>query len=76
MHKHKAVIQDVGFSLKLVDVGGLDSETVLNKDVLMTAQGFVLVYGANSRDSFLALEGIRKKIQQSKIEAKIPIILV
>jgi GTPase SAR1 family protein len=76
VHKHKAVIRDVGFILKVVDVGGLDLDSVLNRDVLMTAQGFVLVYGANSRDSFIALERLRKKIQQNKSEARIPIVLV
>ena len=76
VHKHKAVIRDVGFILKIVDVGGLDLENVLSSDVLMTAQGFVLVYGANSRDSFVALDRIRKKIQQNKSEARIPIVLV
>eukprot|EP00026_Physarum_polycephalum_P007240 Phypoly_transcript_07298.p1 GENE.Phypoly_transcript_07298~~Phypoly_transcript_07298.p1 ORF type:complete len:330 (+),score=60.90 Phypoly_transcript_07298:104-1093(+) len=75
VHKHKAVIRDVGFILKVVDVGGLDLDSVLNRDVLMTAQGFVLVYGANSRDSFIALERLRKKIQQNKSEARIPIVL-
>lgn len=70
------MIRDVGFILKVVDMSGLDLENALNRDGLMTAQGFVLVYGANSRDSFVALENIRKKIQQNKSEARIPIVLV
>lgn len=75
-HKHKAVIQDVGFILKIVDVGGLDIDTVLTRDNLMTSQGFVFVFSANSRDSFNALEGIRKTVLQGKVESRIPVLLV
>lgn len=69
-------MQDVGFILKIVDVGGLDMEANLTKNSLMSAQGIVLVYSITSRESFLALEGIRKRIQTNKTDSRVPMIIV
>lgn len=75
IQKHKSLLDDMSV-IKIVDIGGLDIDTVLTKSSLVSVQGAVLVYSVTARESFLLLEGLRKRIHTYKGDSRFPLFIV
>ncbi|EGC40346.1 hypothetical protein DICPUDRAFT_96273 [Dictyostelium purpureum] len=69
-------VNDVRYMIKMVDTCGLDIEETLNRERLVSSQGFVFVYSISSRESFLMIETLRKKLLAVKGDSKIPAVLI
>ncbi|KAN0011789.1 hypothetical protein ACTFIU_007358 [Dictyostelium citrinum] len=73
---YQMTVNDVRYLLKIVDTCGLDIEETLNRERLVSTQGFIFVYSIASRESFLMIEQLRKKLSSIKSETKIPSVLI
>ncbi|XP_070190039.1 ras-related and estrogen-regulated growth inhibitor-like [Littorina saxatilis] len=69
-------IEGESIAFELLDTRSTDNDHGAREDVLRWADGFMLVYSVTSRQSFQILTELRRKVEETKRAAHVPVIVV
>ncbi|CAI9740090.1 ras-related and estrogen-regulated growth inhibitor-like [Octopus vulgaris] len=75
-YKHNAVVDGESVAFEIMDTRSLNQDNGARDDVIRWGDGFMLVYSVTSRTSFDIILDIRRKIEDVKKAAHVPVIVV
>ncbi|KAL8613643.1 hypothetical protein ACOMHN_029735 [Nucella lapillus] len=75
-YKCTTMIEGESIAFELLDTRSTKEDHGAREDVLRWADGFMLVYSVTSRHSFQILAELRRKVEEAKRAAHVPVIVV